>query len=72
MSVRQRIIDKANGPIREMAIKRVKAKIAQQNGRIEDYTEDEREDLVAAEEATIKRRLWLLPYGALLALLGIA
>ena len=72
MSVRQRIIDKANGPIREMAIRRVKAKIAQQNARIEDYTEDEREDLVAAEEATIKRRLWLLPYGALLAVLGLA
>lgn len=72
MSVRQRLIDRASGPIREMAIRRVKAKIAQQNRLIEDYTEDEREELVAAEEATIKRRLWLLPYGALLALLGIA
>ena len=71
MSVRQRIIDRAQGRIREMAIERVKAKIAQQNGRIEDYTEDERAELVAAEEATIKRRLWLLPWGILLAVLGI-
>ena len=72
MSVRQRIIDRAQERIREMAIERVKAKIAQQNARIEDYTENERAELVATEEATIKRRLWLLPWGALLVALGIA
>lgn len=70
-SMNQRLLERAREPIRERAIKRVEAKLARQRRRVEDLTEDEREDLVEAQEAKIKGRLKLLPYGALLALLGL-
>ena len=67
----QRLLERARGPIRERAIKQVKAKLARQQRRVEDLTEDEREDLVEAEEKNIRAGLMLLPFGALLALLGL-
>ena len=67
----QRLLERTRKPIREKAIKRVKTKIALQQRRVENYTEDELEELVAAEEATIRNRLKLLPFGALLAYLGL-
>lgn len=68
----QRILARARKPIRKKAIKRVKAKIARQQRRWDDYTEDQREDLVAEEEAIIRSRLREgLPWGALLLLLGL-
>ena len=72
MSLRQRIVEKARGPIRELAIKRVKAQIAQQNRRVEDFSEDELEDLVAAAEKKIRGGLWGAPIAVLLASLGLA
>lgn len=73
VSLRQRIIEKARGPIRELAIKRVKAQIAQQNRRVEDFSEDELEDLVAAAEGKIRNRvgLWGAPVVALAAFFGL-
>ena len=70
-SMNQRLLERAREPIRERAIKQVKAKLARQQRRVEDLTEDEREDLVAAEEKSIKAGLMLLPFGALLVLLGL-
>ena len=70
-SMNQRLLERARGPIRERAIKQVKAKLARQQRRVEDLTEDEREDLVEAEEKNIRAGLMLLPFGALLALLGL-
>lgn len=68
----QRLLERARRPIREKAIKRVKATIALQQRSWEDYTEDQREDLVAEEEAKIRSRLREgLPWGALLLLLGL-
>ena len=67
----QRLLERARKPIRDKAIKRVKTKLALQQRRVEDYTQDELEELVAAEEATIRNRLKLLPFGALFAYLGL-
>ena len=73
MSLQQRIVEKARGPIRELAIRHVKAQIAQQNRRVEDFSEDELEDLVAAAEGGIRKRagLWGAPFVALLAIFGL-
>ena len=71
--MRQRLIERARRPIRDRAIKRVKTQIAQQNRRVEDFSEDELEDLVAAAEGEIRKKagLWGAPFVALFAIFGL-
>ena len=49
----QSVKDKYKMKIREKAIERVKEKIIKHNKTIDDYSDDEMEDLIAAEEGNL-------------------
>ena len=49
----QAVKDKYKMKIREKAIERVKEKIIKHNKTIDDYSDDEMEDLIAAEEGNL-------------------
>ena len=49
----QSVKDKYKMKIREKAIERVKEKIIKHNKTIDDYSDDEMEDLIAAEEVNL-------------------
>ena len=53
--VKERILAEARGRVREKAIRRAKSRIALNNRRIEDFSEDQLEALVAEEEETVTR-----------------
>lgn len=69
--LKDRITDRARVKIRERAIKRAKARIALRNRRIEDFSEDELEVLVAEEEEKLVKRLGFGSLSAVLILLGL-
>ena len=68
----ERVIEESRGRIREKAIKRAKSRIALANRRIEDFSEDDLEALVAEEEQKLLRRLWQMPLAAVLVALGFS
>ena len=70
--VKERIIAEARGRVREKAIRRAKSRIALANRRIEDFSEDQLEALVAEEEETLLARLWQMPLAAVLVALGLS
>jgi phage terminase Nu1 subunit (DNA packaging protein) len=49
----QSVKDKYKMKIREKAIERVKEKIIKHNKTIDDYSDDEMEDLIASEEGNL-------------------
>ena len=70
--VKERILAEARGRVREKAIRRAKSRIALNNRRIEDFSEDQLEALVAEEEETLLSRLWQMPLAAVLVALGLS
>ena len=69
---KERIIAEARGRIREKAIRRAKSRIAIAKRRVEDFSEDELEALVAEEEEKLLARLWQMPLAAVLVALGLS
>ncbi|MDE0451170.1 MAG: hypothetical protein OXI90_05310 [Gammaproteobacteria bacterium] len=69
---RERILAEARGRVREKAIRRAKSRIAIAKRRIEDFSEDELEALVAEEEEKLLARLWQMPLAAVLVALGLS
>ena len=69
---RQRLIAHYRGKIREQAIKKAKVQILLRGRKVEDFSEDELEVIVADEEAKIRERLKLAPLTAVAFLLGIS
>ena len=53
----QSVKDKYKMKIREKAIERAKEKIIKHNKTIDDYSDDEMEDLIAAEEGNLNYAL---------------
>ena len=70
--LKDRVIAEARGRIREKAIKRAKSRIALANRRIEDFSENELEALVAEEEEKLLARRWQMPLAAVLVALGLS
>ena len=68
---RERLTGKVRGRIRERAITQAKVCIALHGRKIEDFSHDELEIVVADEEAKIRRRLWIVPLVAVGIVLGI-
>ncbi len=68
---KERLTGEVRGRIRERAIRKAKVRIALHGRKIEDFSEDELEIIVADEEATIRKRLWLVPLVAVGVVLGI-
>ena len=68
---KERLLDKHRAGLREKAIKKVKARLALQQKNIEDFSEDEREDIVRDEEEKIKKNLMNSALVVLLIALGI-
>ena len=69
--VRERLVARYRGKIRELAIKKAKVQITLHGRNVEDFSEDELEIIVADEEAKIRERLKLAPLAAIAFLLGI-
>ena len=57
--------------IRERAIKKAKVRIALHGRKIEDFSEDELEIVVADEEEKVRKQLWFVPLVAVGVVLGI-
>ena len=68
---RERVVAYYRGRIRERAIEKAKVQIMLQGRKVEDFSEDELEMIVADEEATIRERLKLAPVATVAFLLGI-
>ena len=49
----QSVKDKYKNKIREKAIERVKEKIIKHNKTVDDYSDDEMEDMIASEEGNL-------------------
>ena len=69
---RQRLIAHYRGKIREQAIKKAKVRIVLGDRKVEDFSEDELEMIVADEEAKIRERLKVAPLAAVAFLFGIS
>lgn len=69
--VKERVMAEARGRIREKAIARAKNRIALSNRRVEDFSPNELEALVAEEEKELRSKLWQMPLAAVLVLLGL-
>ncbi|MCE2461609.1 MAG: hypothetical protein J4F38_12640 [Pseudomonadales bacterium] len=68
---RERLTGEVRGRIRERAIKKAKVRIALHGRKIEDFSEDELEIVVADEEEKIRKQLWIVPLVAVGVVLGI-
>ena len=67
----QSVKDKYKMKIREKAIERVKEKIIKHNKTIDDYSDDEMEDLIAAEEGNLNEDVKKTVLTSLLVAAGI-
>lgn len=69
--VRDLMTGKARRLIRERAIRQAKRRIALENRRVEDFSRDELEVVVAEEERKLLARLSHVSLGGVLVLLGL-
>ena len=67
----QSVKDKYKMKIREKAIERVKKKIIKHNKTIDDYSDDEMEDLIASEEGNLNEEVKKTVLTTLLVAAGI-
>ncbi len=70
-STKDRILDKYKSKVRERAITQAKARIALSEKKMEDFTEEELEIIVADEEENVKRSLKQSAVVAILITLGL-
>ena len=68
---KERLTGEVRGRIRERAIKKAKVRIALHGRKVEDFSEDELEIVVADEEGKIRKQLWVAPLIAVGIVLGI-
>ena len=68
---RERLSTCFRGKIRERAIEKAKVRIVRQGRKVEDFSEDELEVIVADEEAKIREKLKWAPLAAIAFLFGI-
>ena len=68
---RERLAGEVRSRIRERAIKKAKVRIALHGRKIEDFSEDELEIVVADEEEKVRKQLWIVPLVAVGVVLGI-
>lgn len=68
---KERLADKVRSRIRERAIKKAKVRIALHGRKIEDFSEDELEIVVADEEEKVRKQLLVVPLIAIGIVLGI-
>ena len=68
---RERLAAEVRSRIRERAIKKAKVRIALHGRKIEDFSEDELEIVVADEEEKVRKQLWIVPLVAVGVVLGI-
>ena len=68
---RERLAGEVRSRIRERAIKKAKVRIALHGRKIEDFSEDELEIVVADEEEKVRKQLWFVPLVAVGVVLGI-
>lgn len=68
---RERLTGEVRGRIRERAIKKAKVRIALHGRKIEDFSKNELEIVVADEEEKIRKQLWIVPLVAVGVVLGI-
>ena len=71
-STKDRILDKYKSKVRERAITQAKARIALSEKKMEDFTEEELEIIVADEEENVKRSLKQSAVVAILITLGLS
>ena len=67
---RERLVARYQGKIREVAIEKAKVQITLHGRKVEDYSEDELEIIVADEEAKIRGKLKFAPLAVIAFLLG--
>ena len=67
----ERLTGEVRGRIRERAIKKAKVRIALHGRKVEDFSPDELEIVVADEEEKIRKQLWIVPLVAVGVVLGI-
>ena len=68
---KRRLTGEVRSRIRERAIKKAKVRIALHGRKVEDFSEDDLEIVVADEEEKIRKQLWVVPLIAIGIVLGI-
>ncbi len=68
---KERLAGKIRSRIRERAIKKAKVRIALHGRKIEDFSEDELEIVVADEEEKVRKQILVVPLIAIGIVLGI-